>query len=379
MPQYPGHHPSSLAAFYSKAGRAACVPKTGLVAAIALVAMIAVATGSAATPQQQKAPQAGAVSEAARGLLVELGFDDQQIQQAAAGTAVAVIIHDSGDESAQAGAVWIDVPADFFVGRYADVETFQKSDAVSAIKVLSSPPVAADFAGLSFPDGDLADLSKCKSGDCSIKIDAAGLQQLQAVDWSATDASAKANAALRAVLYGYVTAFQDKGDDALPVLVDKKDPISTTDELDAIITNSPYLTKYAPEVTGYLQSYPSGQPAGATELFYWSVADIGLKPIVVVDHVAITPAAAGAEDPTMISVNQLYASHYFHAALQLLFLMPSSSNTEGFLLVSANRSRSDGLSGLTGRFVRHTGEKRGRDSLQGFLATAKQRVEAAHR
>ena len=373
MPQHSGHHPVSLAVFCPTARRGAWLPKIALIAAMA---SIIVATGASATPP---APQAGAVSDAARSLLVELGFDDQQIQQAAAGTAVAVIIHDSGDESAQAGAVWIDVPIDFFVERYADVETFQKSDAVVAMQVLSASPVAADFAGLSFPDDDVADLSKCKSGNCAIKIDAGGLGQLQAIDWAAADAAAKANAALRVILFGYVTTFRDKGDDGLPVLVDKKNPISTTDELDAIITNSPYLTEFAPEATGYLQSYPSGQPAGATELFYWSLANIGLKPIVVVDHVAITPPAAGAGNPTVISVNQLYASHYFHAALQLLFLMPSDANPDGFLLVSANRSRSDGLSGFTGHIVRHTGEKRGRDSLRGFLATAKQRVEAAHR
>ncbi len=82
-----------------------------------------------------------------------------------------------------------------------------------------------------------------------------------------------------------------------------------------------------------------------------------------------------------IASKMLYASHYFHTALELKFLVKDSArpDAEGFYLLSLNRSRSDGLTGFTGHIVRHTGEKRGRDSLQGFLATAKQRVEAAHR
>jgi len=78
---------------------------------------------------------------------------------------------------------------------YADIEKMQQSDAVLAIKKMSSPPVAADFNTLSFPDKDIAALRDCRTGSCDVKIDAAGLAKMQGVDWTAADATAKANEA----------------------------------------------------------------------------------------------------------------------------------------------------------------------------------------
>jgi hypothetical protein len=123
-----------------------------------------------------------------------------------------------------------------------------------------------------------------------------------------------------------------------------------------------------------VKGYPAGAPGGLTEFFYWQLADIGLKPIVTIDHAMVLPAADN-NGVTAVAAVQLYASHYFYAALQLYFLMPPSRGSDGFLMVAVNRSRSDGLTGFTGMFVRGKAERRGRKSLQGFLGVAKQRVE----
>lgn len=49
------------------------------------------------------------------------------------------------------------------------------------------------------------------------------------------------------------------------------------------------------------------------------------------------------------------------------------------MLIAAHRSRSDGLTGSAGRIIRGEAERRGRDSLRGFLDTTKQRLESAYR
>jgi hypothetical protein len=315
------------------------------------------------------------LSDAARALLTELGFDQSAVADVAAGKPVAVIVHDSGDESAQAGAVWINATQGTFVERFSDIEAFEASDAVKAIKKMATPPVAADLSALDFPQADVGDLRNCRVGSCAVKIGRPGLQRVQQqVDWSTTDALASARQVLREVLFGYVQSYQQQGAAGLPTFTDKDNPTSVKKELDAILTDSPYLAAQAPALAAYVKGYPAGAPGGLTEFFYWQLADIGLKPIVTIDHAMVLPAADN-NGVTAVAAVQLYASHYFYAALQLYFLMPPSRGSDGFLMVAVNRSRSDGLTGFTGMFVRGKAERRGRKSLQGFLGVAKQRVE----
>jgi len=330
----------------------------------------------AGTAADEAVRQTVPLSDAARALLARLGFDESAVADVAAGEPVAVIVHDSGDESAQAGAVWIAAPQSAFVERFSDIESFEAADAVKAIKKMASPPAAADLAALDFPQPDVEDLHNCRVGSCAVKIGRPGLQRVQQqVDWSARDALASARQILRDVLFGYVEAYRQQGAAGLPTFTDKDDPTSVKKELDAILADSPYLAAQAPALAAYVSGYPAGEPTGLTEFFYWQLADIGLKPIVTVDHAMVLPAADN-NGVTAVAVVQLYASHYFYAALQLYFLMPPADGSDGFLMVAVNRSRSDGLTGFTGLLVRGKAERRGRKSLQGFLGVAKQRVES---
>jgi len=71
----------------------------------------------------------------------------------------------------------------------------------------------------------------------------------------------------------------------------------------------------------------------------------------------------------------IYASHYFWTGIELRALVPDASRGNGFWFVTVNRSRSDGLSGFTGRLIR--GRVRG-EVEKGILAamqSTKQRLE----
>jgi hypothetical protein len=77
----------------------------------------------------------------------------------------------------------------------------------------------------------------------------------------------------------------------------------------------------------------------------------------------------GKQDETVVASKMLYASHYFWTGLELRALVPDSARNSGFWFVTVNRSRSDGLSGFTGTFVR----RRVRDEVQdGALAALRQ-------
>ena len=94
------------------------------------------------------------------------------------------------NEVAVVGVVWIEAPVQEFVNRQKDIESFETGDAVLAVQKISRPPRLADFAKLTFPKDDLDDLSKCRVGDCPVKVDEPGLIRLHAeVDWSVVTTS----------------------------------------------------------------------------------------------------------------------------------------------------------------------------------------------
>ena len=124
----------------------------------------------------------------------------------------------------------------------------------------------------------------------------------------------------------------------------------------------------------------AGRPSGAEDVFYWSTVDFGLKPTVRVNHVIIYPLAARPSGVShVIAIKQLYASHYFHAALELRFLVDDESraNRRGFCLVSLTRSRVDGTTGLKGSLLRPVISRRSRGAVRGYLEHLKRQVERA--
>jgi hypothetical protein len=71
----------------------------------------------------------------------------------------------------------------------------------------------------------------------------------------------------------------------------------------------------------------------------------------------------------------LYASHYFWTALELRILVPDPARGIGFWFVTISRSRSDGLSGFTGRMIRGRVRRQALEGLLAGLRSTKQKVE----
>ena len=108
------------------------------------------------------------------------------------------------------------------------------------------------------------------------------------------------------------------------------------------------LTSYMPNLRRYLLGYPKESLPDAMSFLYWQEAKFGLKPTIRINHVAIQEGS----DVTVVASKMLYASHYFWTGLELRVLFPDPSRGPGFWFVTVNRSRSAGLSGFTGFFVR---------------------------
>jgi hypothetical protein len=312
-----------------------------------------------------------------------IGFADTDFQILEQGEVVTKVLrNDVKTEVAVFGIVWVDAPIDSFVRWQKDIENFESGDAVQGIKKTSDPPKLEDFEDMTFPEEDLRALPKCKVGDCEVKIGATTLARLQSeVDWSAPDAHDQASRLIRQMVLEFTIEYVQNGDKSFGALRDKKRPLFIDQEFDGLLENSPYLIEYVPEFHRYLDDYPNAELPGAESFLYWSKVKFGLRPTVRLSHVVVYPMDEGEDASVAIGGKMLYASHYFHTALELRFLVKDTArpNAEGFYLISLNRSRSDGLTGLFGGIVRSKAESEARKGLATALESGRDVLEEAHR
>jgi hypothetical protein len=270
------------------------------------------------------------------------------------------------------GAVWIEAPIDRYIRAVKDIESFESGKGFKITKRISSPPKLEDFSELVLPKEELEDLRDCKVGDCELKVSEEVLEKIRAeVDWESANAPEAAAAVVRRRAYEYVSGYLEGGNDRLAVYRDKSRPTFVAEEFRSMIGQMPELTTYLPEVRRYLLEYPKADLPGSTSFLYWQETDFGLKPTVRISHLVIQEGAEGA----LVASKMLYASHYFWTALELRVLVPDPARGAGFWLVTVNRSRSDGLSGFIGTFVRGRVRSEVRDGLLGALRATKSRLE----
>ncbi|HSL24437.1 MAG TPA: hypothetical protein VK886_23075 [Vicinamibacterales bacterium] len=279
-------------------------------------------------------------------------------------------------EVAVFGSVWIEAAPNLYAEAVRDIETFERGGGFRITKRISDPPRLEDFAALRLSKKDLDDLEKCRAGNCEIKLGKEALDTIRAeVDWRGLTAGADAEAVFRRLLFEYVSAYQKQGNAALAVYRDKSKPRSVETEFRTMIEGMPVLASGIPGLHAYLLDYPNTARTDVTDIFYWQETEFGLKPTTRISHLMIHETG----ERTIVASKMLYASHYFWTALELRVLVPDPARGNGFWFVTVNRSRADGLSGFTGRFVR--GRVRSevqKGSLAGLRAT-KARLEAQAR
>jgi hypothetical protein len=282
-------------------------------------------------------------------------------------------------ELAVFGAVYLEVASARFIDRFRDIERFEKGPGIPQIGRFGNPPRLDDLASLTLPARDVAALARCHPGDCALKLSTASMTRFRSqVNWSAPNASLQAHRITREMILELVQAYQANGNSALGRYDDDSEPVVVGEQFRAVLANSQQLPVPVPELIAYLDEYPRGRPAGADDFFYWSVVDFGLKPTVRINHVIIYPLAARPSGIShVVAIKQLYATHYFHTALELRFLADDDSRADrrGFYLLSVIRSRSDGTTGLKGSLLRPIITRRSRSAVRGYLEYLKRQVE----
>jgi hypothetical protein len=279
---------------------------------------------------------------------------------------------DASKEVSVFGAIWISAPIRRYVEAMEDIESFERGASFIVTRRISAPPGIDDFAQLRLPEQDVQSLRACRVGDCDVKLDERALNRFRTeVDWKAPDARDAADALMRQISLEYVTAYLEGGNERLPVYRDHSHPTFVAKEFGEMIEQMPELTAQMPDVRRYLLSYPQVSLPESTSFLYWQIARFGLKPTFRISHVTIRERATD----TLVASKMLHASHYFWTGIELRMLLPDPSRGPGFWLVTVSRSRSDGLSGFTGMFVRGRVRSRARDGTASALQTTKRKLE----
>jgi hypothetical protein len=289
------------------------------------------------------------------------------------GEAVARVIESDRREVAVVGAVRIRGSRARMVARYRDVTNLRKSALVLELGVFGDPVRVDDMRSLTFETYDLESVRECEPGDCPVRLSSAAMTRFQqAVNWRSPEWRQEAAGVWREVLAELMTSYQARGDRALPEYHNRQPALSVPDEFLALYEQSTYVSRMAPEAFRHIREFPRNPLAGAEDIFYWSKDDFGLRPVMSLTHLTIYDPPS--QKAAFVATKQIYATHYFDAALGVTLALDDGSG--GFYMVSMNRARTRSLTSRFRGFVRAIVQSRSREALERILTSTKQSLEA---
>jgi hypothetical protein len=314
-------------------------------------------------------------------LFAQLGLTDKQRADIDAGKPVAKVLPWGGPSEVHVfGAVYIDGSPAAYMKMARDITKLAASPGYLGIGELPAAATSADLSALTLDPDDIKALKSCREGECDVQLPTSSIQAFHdAVNWSQPDAASQASGLARGMVLELIRAYRRGGNEALGVYRDKDHPARVAEQFEAMVGRSSALPDVAPELRRYLLDYPDADLPGADSFFYWEKVNFGLKPTIRVNHGVVYRSPSRSGDVSVIAIKQLYASHYFHTALDVSVCLPDASTParHGFYLVTLKSSEQDGLTGVKGSVVRKVVVDKTRSGLEGALASIKQSVEQA--
>jgi len=292
--------------------------------------------------------QVTAPSQLTNFLQQNIGFDAGQLAAIERGEPVVKVLETRDRRDvAVFGVVTMPIGREQYVRALRDFPTSLRTPNRTQLGIFSDPATAADVAAVTINSRDVAEMKSCKPGDCVVKLPATDMRRIHdEMNWSASpaDLQTQLNAYARRRLVEYVTDYRQHGDSAMAIYDDRGNMnMRASEAFAAQFAESPYIYQTVPSLRSYFTSYPHGSlPAGAAEVQFWS-EDVmpRLRPILSVTHLVVytPPELPGM---TLAASKQIYANHYFEAALDLTAVV---DRNPGSYLVVLRRYRFDNLPG----------------------------------
>jgi len=312
-------------------------------------------------------------------LATRFSLSAADLQKIEAGEAFGKLISgDRVDDLQLLGIILVRTDPERFIRAYKDIAHFEDTKEVRFTAKFSNPPKMTDLDGFRIPDLDADRIRACRPGDCAYKLPDWVMREFQTkIDWSRPDAQAKADALVRKTWIDYLNRYRLQGNPALTVYYDTPTPFSVADGVKQLIGELTVARNRLPEFIRYLQEYPNARPPDTEDFFYWQEASFGLKPVVRTSHVIIEKLPRPDGTHYVIASKMLFATHYFRAAIELKYVYPvrSPDGRPALYLIAYQRSYVDGMTGVTGAFLRHIVPGRSQESLIRNLKLAKDRLE----
>lgn len=320
-----------------------------------------------------------AVGRVPPNIFTELGLTSQQIAAIDAGRPVAKVLPWGGpSEVCVFGAVHVKGSPNTYLEAARDVGRLSGTPGYQGIGEIREDATVADFSALSFDPDDVKALENCREGSCDVQLPSNRIQQFRDdVDWSRPDAADQANAIARAGVLQLAQAYRRGGNDALGEYRDKQRPARVADQFQTMIGRASALPDVLPELRRYLLEYPNAELVGADSFFYWEKVSFGLKPTIRVNHAVIYRGTAQGRAFGVVAIKQLYATHYFHTALDVSVCVDDgeTAGPHGFYLLTLKGSEQEGLTGVKGSILRKVVVDKTRSSLETALTSIKRFVE----
>jgi len=312
-------------------------------------------------------------------LFAQVGLTEQQRAAIDSGRPVAKVLSwGAPSEIYVFGAVHIDGSPAAYLKSARHVTELAGTPGYLATGELPSTATSADLSGLTLEPDDVKALKSCREGDCDVQLPTASIRAFQdAVNWSQADAAGQVNGLARGMVLDLVREYRRGGNEALGVYRDKQHPARVAEQFETMVNRSAVLPDVLPELRQYLLNYPDVDLAGADAFFYWEKVNFGMKPTIRVNHGVIYHPGKPDGEISAVAIKQLYASHYFHTALDVSVCVADKATRErpGFYLITLKSSEQDGLTGARGSILRRVVVNRTSSSLEQALASIKDAIE----
>ena len=203
--------------------------------------------------------------------------------------------------------------------------------------VFATPPVLANVREVASDASEYRKLEECRAGQCKFKLPESAMALFKAqVDWRSPDAKAQVDSIARTMLLGLASRYRLLGNAAM-VRYDDNNGVEGREALAALLVQPPALPEFPVALRSYVTSFPARMPDATRDILYWSEDRLPrLSPTLTMTHMMISTPAHG---PLVVVRKQVYANHFFEAALEYLvaYEAPTDGNADAMYVVTLRR------------------------------------------